>query len=192
MMAKIVCRMVFWFALALGPSLAMAQQRVFADIPWGSGKEVVAAKLTAAKFPIYKTDKDGDYWFKGAMLGQQVQGFVIFRKGRAAKIVFSLLTPDPEARGTYSDLKQALIGKYGEPDNDFAFFKSPYYEGDGYEESAIKLGKGVFSAFWTGSAEQLGSLHVSIEKNLTVMVRYEAPDWGDEADRRKAEDTQAL
>jgi hypothetical protein len=192
MWARALGHAIVCIVLLLAPASATAQMRVFADIPWGASKETVAARLAAAKFPIYKTDNDGDYWFKGSMLGQQVQGFVIFRSGRAAKIVFSLLTPDSEAREIYTDLKRALTAKYGKPDSDFAFFNSPYYEGDGYEESAIKLGKGTFSAFWTSNTEQFGSMHVSIEKNLTVMVRYEAPDWGDEADRRRARDTDAL
>lgn len=77
-------------------------------------------------------------------------------------------------------MKEILIKKYGELTKDYAFFQSPYREGDGYEEQAIRVGKGHFAAFW--SSQGLG---VMISDRLTVRVLYESASWDAELERRK-------
>ena len=74
---------------------------------------------------------------------------------------------------TWSDIKSRyesylnlLTEKYGAPYSSFNFFKDPYYEGDGYEMSAISLEKVVYSAFWENVA-------ISISKWKQVCIKYE-------------------
>lgn len=66
----------------------------------------------------------------------------------------------------YNDYFQVLTEKYGSPIQSFNFFKDPYYEGDGFEMSAIKNDKVVYSAFW----DRVG---LSISEWQQVCIKYE-------------------
>jgi hypothetical protein len=89
-------------------------------------------------------------------------------------------------------MKAVLVKKYGEPTQDFAFFQRPYFEGDGYEEQAIRLGKGHFSCYWTppkDSKVRGDTLALNLTERLTVKITYESSNWGEEAERRNANRT---
>lgn len=50
----------------------------------------------------------------------------------------------------YSSVKSYLTARYGKPESDYAFFKSPYHQGGGQNNVwAVIEGKCVFTAFWT-------------------------------------------
>ena len=50
----------------------------------------------------------------------------------------------------YSTVKKYLTAKYGNPQSDYAFFKSPYHQkGNENNTWAVIEGKCVYSAFWT-------------------------------------------
>lgn len=51
-------------------------------------------------------------------------------------------------RRTYFDLKNSLTEKYGEPFNYIEKFESPYYNGDGYELSALRHSKCRYLTLW--------------------------------------------
>jgi hypothetical protein len=63
-------------------------------------------------------------------------------------------------KSEYKYIKELIIEKYGEPEQ-YEYFSSPYYEGDGYEMSAVVGEKCVFSAFW---------LNIRNEPNLSIMT----------------------
>lgn len=69
-------------------------------------------------------------------------------------------------KSRYESYLNLLTEKYGAPSSSFNFFKEPYYEGDGYEMSAISLEKVVYSAFWENVA-------ISISKWKQVCIKYE-------------------
>jgi hypothetical protein len=69
-------------------------------------------------------------------------------------------------KSEYNDIRTSLINKYGEPKHDYSFFSSPYYEGDGYEMSAITLEKCTFSSFWE-------TMSIQISRFKQVNVTYE-------------------
>jgi hypothetical protein len=74
-------------------------------------------------------------------------------------------------KSQYERLLETLTSKYGEPDNSYANFKSPYYEGDGYEMSAIELDKCDFTAYWLNKDNL--SLSIQISKWKQVRLSYE-------------------
>ncbi len=51
-------------------------------------------------------------------------------------------------KSDYENMKESYIKKYGKPSLDIHRFESPYYEGDGYELSAIKMKKATFATKW--------------------------------------------
>ena len=67
----------------------------------------------------------------------------------------------------YNDYLQVLTEKYGKPDKTYAFFASPYDEGDGYEMTAVKVEKCDYVAFW---GKQIS---IDISKYCATHISYE-------------------
>jgi hypothetical protein len=181
--------------LALFSATATAQSYRFADMKWGIPIAEAKQILMSEGFKV-SVDEDGDLKFDGTLLDTKAGGFALFAGGKLSKVIVILVTRDQDARKTYSDMKEVLTKKYGPPTNDYAFFTKPYYEGDGYEEQAIRLGKGKFACYWLnapkGSTSEGDSLGLKITERLTVEIDYESPWWGSEADRRKAKGTRVF
>jgi len=69
----------------------------------------------------------------------------------------------------YNDVKENLIKKYGDPSEHVEIFKTPYYEGDGYETQAIKNEKATFESFWRNGKN---TISLEITKDVEVMICY--------------------
>jgi hypothetical protein len=153
----------------------------FADISWGSRKSDVVKTLTAkgySRTPNATINKNGDLLFEGKLVGENAQILAYFSGDSLAKIKVNLVTKDKDAIAVFRKMKNLLSKKYGVPSNDFEFFQNPYYDGDGYETQAIKLGKATFSSFWGTS------LYLEITEVLTIHIHYESPEWSQEIDDR--------
>jgi hypothetical protein len=86
-------------------------------------------------------------------------------------VYFPKKTTWSSLKGSYLDLLSSLTSKYGEPTNKGEIFKDPYYEGDGYEMSAVAIEKVVYLAYW----EYISNLFLSIEisKYSQVNIVYD-------------------
>lgn len=77
----------------------------------------------------------------------------------------------------YNEIKGELNEKYFTTKSDYEFYKSPYEKGDGYTESAIKLGKAEFSAFWKfknpNSPEGQNIISLEINPSLSISLGYQ-------------------
>ncbi len=71
----------------------------------------------------------------------------------------------------YIDYLQVLTNKYGSPQQSYDFFSKPYFEGDGYEMSALGLEKCTFSAYWLNIDNT--SIVIEISKFKQVKISYE-------------------
>jgi hypothetical protein len=73
----------------------------------------------------------------------------------------------------YNDIKDLFTEKYG-IGTKYEFFDNPYYEGDGYEMSAVELEKCNYSAYWLNIINEPNmSLSVMISKYNQVKLTYE-------------------
>ncbi|HEY8712225.1 MAG TPA: hypothetical protein VIM68_05095 [Thermoanaerobaculia bacterium] len=172
-------------AIAFTVSLVSVDARasfVFSDIPWNAPAETVVKKLKVAGFKQIKRDKQGDYAFRGNLLGHDAGGMAMFARGKLVKVIVSLATPEEMVRETYQQVREVLLTKYGQPMRTLAAFVEPFHEGDGYEAEAIRSGKGIFLTQWSDAGQQLA---VNITPGLTVAVTYESQDWAGELERRK-------
>ena len=70
----------------------------------------------------------------------------------------------------YNTIKNAMTDKYGKPENDFHFFSSPYYEGDGYEMSALKQDKCTYAAYWHINGN---TIVVRMHKSKCIHIVYQ-------------------
>jgi hypothetical protein len=179
--------------LATAAASAAAQEYRFADIPWGSDGATVKRLMAAQALVLEKADSDGDYSFKGQLAGYDASVWALMAKDTLVKVQVILLTPDQKARQAYRDMKAVLTTKYGEAPKVIEQFEQPYYQGDGYEDQAIKLGKGHFFAIWEkGTGESTSVIGLQISEHLNLLIGYESPRWAAESSRRKAKQTKAF
>lgn len=87
-------------------------------------------------------------------------------------IYFPKLNDWEDLKSDYTNIRQVLINKYGEPDSNHEFFKDPYDEGDGYEMSAVDLDKCVYTAIWLYKNNM--SIQVRISEFRQVNIIYES------------------
>lgn len=73
-------------------------------------------------------------------------------------------------KGVYEKYLKVLEDKYGSPSKSYNFFSSPYYEGDGYEMSAIRIEKCNYFAYWEELPTQIS---IEISKFKQVRISYE-------------------
>ena len=77
-----------------------------------------------------------------------------------------------------------FVKKYGNPTNNYEFFSKPYYEGDGYELSALRNEKCHYiSAFETKN----GVVYLEISKFKKIEINYEDKANSNIMDREKEE-----
>ncbi len=155
---------------------------VFSDIPWNAPADTVVKKLKDAGFKQIKKDKQGDYVFRGNLLNHEATGLAMFAQGKLVRVIVLLSTPEEIVRETYSQVREVLLTKYGQPVRTLAAIAEPFHEGDGYEAEAIRSGKGIFVTEWSDAGQQL---MVNITPGLSIAVTYESQDWPAELERRK-------
>lgn len=112
---------------------------------------------------------------KGNVAGHAVELFLF--TSPKTKIVFKATVYLSKQESWYSlkreyeTFVERMEEKHGEPDNHFEFFRDPYYEGDGYELSAVGLEKAVFASYWINRNNL--TLGVTISKYKQVEITYE-------------------
>jgi hypothetical protein len=112
---------------------------------------------------------------KGKALGDNIE-LLIFGtpKTKLAYKAVVFLTEEKSwhsIKTSYNDLLENLKSKYGEPNSSYGFFKDPYYEGDGYEVSAVKLEKCFYVSFWEDKDN--ANIMLSISEYMQVRIGYE-------------------
>lgn len=79
-------------------------------------------------------------------------------------------------KSDYEAFVKSFTAKYGSPTKSYGFFSKPYYEGDGYEMTALNVGKCTYFTYW----EILGgTIAVQINKLGEVTFQYEDKINGD-------------
>lgn len=79
----------------------------------------------------------------------------------------------------YQDIKRDLNNKYFVSNDDFANFKYPYEEGDGYETLAIKSGSATYAAYWffvrpgEDDPEIQNGIWLEIDTDLFTILAYQ-------------------
>jgi hypothetical protein len=92
-------------------------------------------------------------------------------------------TQEGAAIQRYIEMKGLLTRKYGRPTWIDERFDAPYYAGDGYEEQAVRVGKGHFYSSWIHPLSH--RLYVGLTPGLALGVTYESPRSQAESDQRE-------
>jgi len=176
--------------LLLMAVVATAVEPAFAGIVLGrDSKEVAKTKMIKAGFPSV-VDQDlvvGE----GTLLGHDAFILCILHKEIVVKVMLRINFSVEEkasyriAKGKYAEMSRALSEKYGAPSTDFLLFDRPYFEGDGYEMTALSAGKARILTIWDRQQVML-RLHRDC-----MRVHYESPEFvqmkaqEDKADKKK-------
>lgn len=126
----------------------------------------------------YKVTKyDGNFTFMlGMVNGTQVELLLIgtLKTKQFCKAVVYLPKKSTweSLKGNYQDYLGLLTTKYGKPSSSYSFFKEPYYEGDGYELTAVKAEKCVYAAYWLEMLDNT-SISLTISEYQQVQINYE-------------------
>lgn len=162
------------FMLMLTATLTATAQQ-FDGVTVGGDISATAAKYKAKGWRAVKTESD--YVFlKGAIAGYTDVELMLFSTPKTKK-VFKAVVYLPKVskwstiKGQYDDFVELMANKYGEPTTVSESFKQPYYEGDGYEESAVRNEKVTWRCIWIGQGNL--NLIVEISEYMQLKLVYE-------------------
>lgn len=141
--------------------------------------EACAQKFVAKGFKIVK--REGNvYTMSGLIKSQSSELYLIGTPTSKLACKVSIYFPEDASwygiKSDYESFKSLLVRKYGEPANDYHFFSSPYYEGDGYETTAVKIEKCHYAAFWNEEPSENSSgynIILQISKFMQIQMGYE-------------------
>ncbi len=156
----------------------------FLNIKWGASKAEAKRIMLQRPGTTFDAENSTDeaLIFNGGEFAGRPVSFILLRfSGEGLHTATVYIKADRRDHDVvmpiYRGIKELLQRKYGDPDHDFYFFKDPYEEGDGYESTAISVGKAVISAYWffdpsVGSEEQ-NVISVSVDPDFYVIVAYQ-------------------
>jgi len=143
------------------------------------GKKDAVIAVFKSKGFILTNDKDNSAVLNGTAGGKKVELFIHYTP--ISKLVwgFKIYLPEKTSwyslKADYQDFLSLFTEKYGEPDEKFDFFSSPYEEGDGYEMTAVEVEKCSYSAYWGAkysvSITQFKQVRLSYENELNVELK---------------------
>ena len=118
---------------------------------------------------------DGTSFLYGKVAMREVQ-ILVFATPYTNKVYkISVYMPEHNSwyslKSDYFSYLDILKNKYGLPTESYSTFIDPYYEGDGFEEQAVKMDKTLYEAIWIGYGNT--NIAVSISKYMQVKLIYE-------------------
>jgi hypothetical protein len=164
----------------------------FAGIPWGASAADVVRGAAAAGLQVVGQDADGDYQFEGRLFGAPATVFAYISPSTGlVKVQVRLAAPDDETRAHYAKVVEGLSREYGATES-VEVFRMPFQKGDGREDEAVRVGKGLLYAMWGDDLQPGQAALVVRATKLVVGLDYESHEWSAEADRRKARTASSL
>jgi len=133
-----------------------------------------AFKLKGFKVnPDYDVNKDLVIRMNGEAGGKRLEVAIVCTPKSKTVWKFSVYLSKQSSwyslKNDYEEYLKLLSDKYGEPKSKYAFFSSPYEEGDGYEMTAVAVEKCIYAAYWSN---QIG-ISIKISKYNQVNIGYE-------------------
>jgi hypothetical protein len=164
----------------------------FAGIPWGASPDAVVRGAAAAGLRIVGQDADGDYRFEGQLFGAPAVVFAYLSPSSGlVKVQVRLEAPNAGARAHYAKVVEGLSREYGATES-VEVFRMPFQKGDGREDEAVRVGKGLLYSTWGDDLQPGQAALVVRATKLVVGLDYESHEWSAEADRRKTRTSSSL
>ena len=156
--------------LMLVLSTALGYSQDFLGIKVDGNRQDCINKFLAKGFKTSIAPSNTVTSLKGMVGNDKVELMIVSTPITKKVWKFSVFLPE---RTTWSSLKSnyeyyvdLLTTKYGEPTSTYSNFISPYYEGDGYEMTGVKIEKCNYMTFWD-------NVYIEISKWGQVCIHYE-------------------
>lgn len=173
-MKKLIVPFLMMFAFVSG-RLGAQEHMMFMKTPIDGSISEFALKMKAKGF-VQKEVLKNMIIMKGEFMGKACE--IVIVGTEKTKTVWKVsvwfdrtYTSWYSLKSDYTDIVDSYTGKYGISTDNYHFFSSPYYEGDGYEMQAVKLDKCGYASFWDDMQD--GSILISIEKYAQIKVSYQ-------------------
>jgi len=166
-------------ALVLMLISIVSHAQVFMGISVSGPVASFNAQLRAKGFVMDAQQTQGDlYVFNGTINLKDVEVVVVTTP--TSKLVKKLVVFYEKQESWYSlksefaEIVEVITKKYGKADDNYAFFKSPYEEGDGYEMTAVATENCFYLSAWKANATYPNqTIAVRITKSKRVTLVYE-------------------
>jgi hypothetical protein len=137
----------------------------------GGTREEVIYKFRAKGFTVVKNRADENTVIMAGKAGSMpIELYASFTPISGKCWALTVYLPEQTSwyslKNQYEEYLEIMTSKYGRPNSSYSSFITPYYEGDGYELSALKLEKCIYSAFWN-------TCYIQMSKYLQVKIQYE-------------------
>lgn len=161
------------FIFLLIANFTMAQS--FNGVAISGSSSNAIAQFKAKGFRVTDASMQGATIMKGNIGIEPVEIFIFETPKTKQVFKISIYFQEektwPSIKKTYTRYLETLSNKYGQPDYTYASFTNPYYEGDGYEMSAVELEKCDYSSVWLNKDNT--NISVEISKYKQVKIIYE-------------------
>lgn len=124
----------------------ISNQVKFKDIPIKGCLDEMIEKIKSLDYKFEEKSEDGSVAiFRGSFANEDCE--IVLYASPKTKIMHSVIVNFKERhnwhslKSKYQELKKQLMTKYNSTPKSREYFIDPYYEGDGYEIQALKLGK---------------------------------------------------
>jgi hypothetical protein len=168
-MKKVIVLIVILF------SSVFASAQSFDGVPISGDLATAIAKFKAKGYTLTEYTNAGGAIMKGKVALSNVELYISVTPKTKKVFKFSVYFDEEK---TWSNLKyeynkyyDIIFKKYGEPTSSYSGFDSPYYEGDGFEMTAVSLEKCNYFSMWKTN-ENL-TVAVKISEFKQVQLQYE-------------------
>jgi hypothetical protein len=159
--------------LLISLSAYSQEHLTFKGMPIDGLSSVFVSSLKAKGYEQTYKDENGNYIMTGSFTGKNADLYILAtRKSHIVwKVVvsFDQLDSWTSLKSVYNDYIDLFSKKYGRPKR-IETFKSPYYEGDGYELQALRLEKCIYFTYFE---TPLGDISIEISNDAKIKLSYE-------------------
>jgi hypothetical protein len=146
----------------------------FLGIKWSDTRETAVSILSNRDFKNIESEKAQDDMAiiscNGSFAGRECSILLLFYQEKFYDAVVTIRPDKNTVIREYKAIVSELANKYGDSNSVAYSFKSPYFDGDGYEETAIALNKATISSLWRFYNDK--TILVAINKTLAIVIYY--------------------
>lgn len=167
-------KLLILFLMILGLNSNAQELNGCMGIQFGESKASVKQKMTEKSgFELYNSKEETVSYINGTFAGRKAVGavFKFYNDELHTVIILLDIESEPMAMNEYQKVLNDLNDKYGVKFEKIHNFKKPYYEGDGYEHNAIRLGYADIFAFYEFSNKC--AMSVEITKEMSIKLTYQ-------------------
>lgn len=165
-------KILLLFLLFVSTSLFSQTHMTFKNIPISGKTNLFAQELIKTGYKLIEYG-DNTASLSGNFVNEDCEIYVIgSKKSNTTWKVTAYLPKETNwyrIKSKYFELKEQYQKKYGEGIS-YEFFKTPYYEGDGYEMQALYLEKCIYSTFFY---TDFGIISITITEFQQIAIAYE-------------------